>query len=148
MTSGKGTTYEGGHRVPLIARWPGKIAAGVVISELTSSLDWFPTILNLAGVKLPTDRKIDGVDMHDVLFAQGPFPRTKRKEFLCALAPPNQYNVIPGCEEDIALLHLSSAALTLRCVLLPPRLLPLPLLLLLLVMERCNSDTLSGGRRH
>ena len=46
-------------------------------------MDWFPTILNLAGVELPTDRKIDGVDMHDVLFEQGPFPRTKRKEFLC-----------------------------------------------------------------
>lgn len=107
LRCGKGTTYEGGHRVPLIARWPGKIAAGVVISELTSSLDWFPTIMNLAGVSLPTDRKIDGecssspphnlifirvssdgllvltgVDMHDVLFAQGPMPRTKRTDFL------------------------------------------------------------------
>ena len=147
MTSGKGTTYEGGHRVPLVARWPGKIAAGVVISELTSSLDWFPTILNLAGVKLPTDRKIDGVDMHDVLFAQGPFPRTKRKEFLCALVPP----ISPTCTRlrgRYCDLHLSNPALTLRCVLLPPLLSP-PLLLLLLllrVMERL--DTSSGGLRH
>ena len=72
-------SYEGGHRVPLIARWPGKIAANVVIDELTSSLDWYPTILNLAGVQLPSDRTIDGIDMHDVLFGQGP---SQRKEFL------------------------------------------------------------------
>jgi hypothetical protein len=65
--------------VPLVARWPGRIAANVVIDELTSSLDWFPTIMNLAAVALPTDRTIDGVDMHDVLFGQGP---TKRTEFL------------------------------------------------------------------
>lgn len=79
LRCGKGTTYEGGHRVPLIARWPGKIAAGVVINELTSSLDWFPTILNLAGAPIPTDRVIDGADMRDVLFGTGP---TKRTTFL------------------------------------------------------------------
>jgi hypothetical protein len=79
LRCGKGTTYEGGHRVPLIARWPGKIAPNTIISELTSSLDWLPTLVNLAGLDLPHDRTIDGVDMHDVLFGQGP---TKRTEFL------------------------------------------------------------------
>lgn len=76
LRCGKGTTYEGGHRVPLIARWPGRVPAGVVIDELTSSLDWFPTFLGLAGVPLPTDRVIDGMDISDVLFGTGPTPRT------------------------------------------------------------------------
>ena len=79
LRCGKGTTYEGGHRVPLIAMWPGRIPAGVIIDELTSSLDWFPTILNLAGAKIQTDRIIDGVDMMQLLSGTGP---TKRKNFL------------------------------------------------------------------
>ena len=54
--------------MPLIARWSGRIPAGSVVSELTSSLDWFPTILNLAGARIPADRAIDGVDMQAVLF--------------------------------------------------------------------------------
>ena len=79
LRCGKGTTYEGGHRVPTIVRWPGTIPAGRVVAELTSSLDWFPTMLGLAGVSLPTDRIIDGVDMLPVLTGTGP---TKRTTFL------------------------------------------------------------------
>ena len=51
----------------------------MIIDELMSSIDWFPTALGLAGVALPTDRTIDGVDQHDLLFGQGP---SKRTEFL------------------------------------------------------------------
>lgn len=65
--------------MPLIARWPGRINAGIVIDELTSSLDWFPTLLKLAGVSVPTDRVIDGVDITDVIFGTGP---SKRNTFL------------------------------------------------------------------
>eukprot|EP00039_Didymoeca_costata_P008507 m.112908 g.112908 ORF g.112908 m.112908 type:complete len:561 (+) comp14110_c0_seq3:40-1722(+) len=76
LRCGKGTTYEGGHRVPLIARWPGRIPADTVVEELTSSLDWFPTMVNLAGGSIPTDRVIDGVDIQGVLFHGSPSNRT------------------------------------------------------------------------
>ncbi len=61
----KGTLWEGGHRVPMIAWWPGRINALQYSSELVMSMDLFPTILSLAGI----DKKInlDGVDFAPVL---------------------------------------------------------------------------------
>ncbi|MCX6886385.1 MAG: sulfatase [Verrucomicrobia bacterium] len=77
LREGKGSTWDGGMRVPGIAWWPGKIKAGVVNTNLASLLDIFPTAIKLAGAKLPEDRAIDGVDLGDVLFkgASSP-PRT------------------------------------------------------------------------
>ena len=66
----KGTTWEGGQRVPLIARWPGRIPAGTTCSELTLSMDFYPTLANLAGAALPDDRIIDGKDMGPLLSGQ------------------------------------------------------------------------------
>ncbi|MDF1814227.1 MAG: sulfatase-like hydrolase/transferase [Verrucomicrobiales bacterium] len=65
----KGSVYEGGHRVPAIACWPGKIPAGTVSDETLISIDIMPTLLSIAGAKLP-DRKLDGVDFSQVLFEQ------------------------------------------------------------------------------
>jgi arylsulfatase A len=65
---GKGSTWEGGMRVPGIAWWPGKIKAGSVTRELACTMDLFNTCLTLAGVPVPTDRKMDGVDMAPILF--------------------------------------------------------------------------------
>lgn len=59
----KGSTYEGGHRVPCIARWPGKIPAGHVSHELGVTMDIFTTVLKAAEVSQPTDRVIDGRDL-------------------------------------------------------------------------------------
>lgn len=59
---GKGTSFEGGHRVPFILRWPGKIPAGVVCGEPGMEIDLLPTIARLTGGKLP-DHKIDGLDI-------------------------------------------------------------------------------------
>ncbi len=56
----KGTNYEGGYRVPMIARWPGKIPAGHVSHELGVMMDLFATVLHVAGAKLPDDRVLDG----------------------------------------------------------------------------------------
>ncbi len=64
----KGTTWEGGLRVPCIARWPGRIEAGRATNELATSLDLFPTLAALAGTDLPTDRTIDGIDISSLLF--------------------------------------------------------------------------------
>jgi len=61
-------SYEGGIRVPLIARWPGHIPAGNVVDEPAIAYDWFPTLLNLAGGALPDDRDYDGVDIAPLLF--------------------------------------------------------------------------------
>jgi arylsulfatase A-like enzyme len=63
----KGETYEGGMRVPLIARWPAKIPRGVVTDEIAMNIDVFPTLLGLAGVPLPSDRTTDGRDLMPLL---------------------------------------------------------------------------------
>jgi arylsulfatase A len=55
--------YEGGHRVPGIARWTGHIAPGTVNESLINGTDFFPTLMELAGVALPADRALDGVSM-------------------------------------------------------------------------------------
>jgi len=71
LRDGKGSTWEGGMREPGIAWWPGKIKAGVVSRELACSMDLFNTSLKLAGVSIPSDRIIDGVDLSPVLFGTG-----------------------------------------------------------------------------
>jgi arylsulfatase len=66
---GKGSTWEGGMRVPGIAYWPGTIEAGRISDGLFDLADLFNTSLNLAGAKdkIPTDRYIDGVDQTSFL---------------------------------------------------------------------------------
>jgi arylsulfatase A-like enzyme len=59
----KGSTFEGGMRVPTIAWWPGKIPAGTETDTILGMFDILPTFAALAGGKAPTDRKIDGVDI-------------------------------------------------------------------------------------
>lgn len=63
LRDGKGTTYDGGVRVPCVARWPGRIPAGIVCDEMTSEMDILPTFARLAGTREPTDRIIDGRDI-------------------------------------------------------------------------------------
>jgi arylsulfatase A len=60
VIGGKGTTTAAGMHVPLIASWPGKLAAGKVHSDLVDSTDFLPTLLDAAGVSLPADLKCDG----------------------------------------------------------------------------------------
>jgi arylsulfatase A-like enzyme len=76
----KGTTWEGGLRVPCIMRWPGRIPAGEVRSELASSIDFFPTIAGLTGAEVPQDRIIDGVDISSLMFTNEP-SESPRSEF-------------------------------------------------------------------
>lgn len=67
LRSEKSTWFEGGFRVPLLVRWPGHIKAGSYYNNITSQLDWFPTLLKLAGGSLPTDRAYDGEDITNLL---------------------------------------------------------------------------------
>ena len=59
----KGSTYEGGYRVPCIARWPGKIPAGHVSGGLAVMMDLFATTLQVTGAKMPDDRPLDGANI-------------------------------------------------------------------------------------
>jgi len=64
---GKGSTWEGGHRVPGIFCWPGTIPTGQIEQTPISTLDLLPTICALAGVELPGDRTIDGRNIGSML---------------------------------------------------------------------------------
>ena len=59
----KTDVFEGGHRVPFIAYWPGKIEGGTETHEIVMTMDLFPTFSELAGVKLPDNYKIDGISI-------------------------------------------------------------------------------------
>jgi arylsulfatase A-like enzyme len=63
LRDGKFATYEGGMREPCVMRWPGKIPAGMVCSEMATTMDFLPTLAGLAGAKAPADRIIDGKDI-------------------------------------------------------------------------------------
>ena len=63
----KGQSFEGGFRVPLVARWPGRIPAGTLAGTPAMGIDLFPTLLKLAGLGLPSDRVIDGTDIWPLL---------------------------------------------------------------------------------
>lgn len=67
LQGSKFTSWEGGHREPAIFRWPGKIPPGQVRDEMAWTMDIFPTLAKLAGVKLPDDRIIDGKDIWPLL---------------------------------------------------------------------------------
>lgn len=69
----KATTWEGGHRVPAILRWPGKIPAEQVSAEIATTMDLYATILALTGSELPV-RPIDGRNIWPVLTQQSPSP--------------------------------------------------------------------------
>lgn len=62
------STSEGAMRMPMIARWPGRVPAGTECAELTTMMDWLPTLAALLGAKLPNDRTIDGRDIRPLLF--------------------------------------------------------------------------------
>lgn len=75
LREGKGSTWEGGMRVPAIARWPGRIPGGTICSEIASTLDLFPTLAKLAGAPLPADRILDGLDILPLLTSRGTVAR-------------------------------------------------------------------------
>jgi len=69
LREGKGTVFEGGVREPFVARWPGKIPAGVVQNEPAMTIDLFPTIAHLIGAELPR-HPVDGLDVWPLLANQ------------------------------------------------------------------------------
>ena len=67
LRGGKGMLYEGGIRVPYIFRWTGTTAPGTTSDEPITSVDLYPTLVDLAGGKLPTEQAIDGVSYLSLL---------------------------------------------------------------------------------
>jgi uncharacterized sulfatase len=77
----KGSNFEGGYRVPCLARWPGKIPAGHASAQLAVMMDLFATVLHATGARMPDDRTLDGRNIlplftsdaaspHEVIFGQ------------------------------------------------------------------------------
>lgn len=73
LRGGKGWTYEGGIREPYLIRWPGKTQPGSVNSTPVSSIDFYPTLLDIADVKI--DHSIDGISIVPELTGNGSIDR-------------------------------------------------------------------------
>ncbi|MFM7291369.1 MAG: sulfatase [Planctomycetia bacterium] len=67
----KRSMYEGGHRVPGLVRWPGKIRPGTESGAAVIGSDFFPTMLAAAGIEPPAGRKLDGVNLLPLWLGQG-----------------------------------------------------------------------------
>jgi arylsulfatase A-like enzyme len=66
LRGAKGSTWEGGMRVPAIVRWAGTLDGGRVCDQLLTSMDLYPTLAGLCGARVPADRVIDGLDVLEV----------------------------------------------------------------------------------
>ena len=82
LRGSKGTTYEGGPRVPGIMRWPGVIPARQISSDMASTMDILPTFVKAAGGTLPIDRVYDGYDLMQHLRGRARSPRKVNHYFL------------------------------------------------------------------
>lgn len=70
LRGGKGSTWEGGVRVPTLAWWPGKIAPGTIMDAVSGTIDLLPTAVAVAGGTLPKKPVIDGRDLSPVLLGK------------------------------------------------------------------------------
>lgn len=84
----KRSMYEGGIRVPGIARWPGHIKPGSTSDVPVIGSDVFPTLLGIAGVKVPANRTLDGVDVLPILTGKGAVERPVPLYWRLRMAPP------------------------------------------------------------
>ncbi len=75
LRGSKGMLYEGGIRVPLIVRWPGRIEASAVTDTPVISIDFYPTLLDLCGVSPPVGQTLDGVSLAPILTEGGTIER-------------------------------------------------------------------------
>ena len=64
----KGSTYEGGFRVPMVAKWPGVIEPGTIVNEIMAHEDWLPTLLAAAGQPDAKEGLLAGLEAGDKTF--------------------------------------------------------------------------------
>jgi len=74
LRAGKGTLYEGGVRVPAVVVWPGKVKAGAIVDAPLHMVDWYPTLLTLAGVSTRQSKPLDGFDAWPAITQGAPSP--------------------------------------------------------------------------
>ena len=67
LREGKMYSFDGGMKVPLIAMWASYIPSNTRVVEMATQLDWFPTIAEITGFKIPKNLVIDGVSLVKVL---------------------------------------------------------------------------------
>jgi arylsulfatase len=79
LREGKGTSFEGGQKVPCIVKWPGIVPEGVICNNMASTIDILPTLAEITSTQLP-DHKIDGVSILSLL--KGDFDANPRENFL------------------------------------------------------------------
>lgn len=79
LREGKGTSFEGGQRVPCLMTWKGVIPGGTICNNLASSIDILPTLATITGAEL-SGRKIDGVNIYELM--KGDFSQNPRDHFL------------------------------------------------------------------
>lgn len=84
LREGKGTSWEGGIRVPTVLWWPGRIPAGTTCPELASTIDLLPTACRLLNQPLPP-LPVDGCDISDLIFSRQPGP-SPHQSFYCYYA--------------------------------------------------------------
>ena len=89
LRNGKGSPYEGGYRLPCIARWPGHVPAGRTSDAIFATIDFLPTFAKLAGFDVPSDRRIDGIDQTELLLGKR---NTGRDHFYFSQAGVRQGN--------------------------------------------------------
>ena len=87
----KGGIYEGGIRVPMIVRWPGKVRPGSVCTTPVVSVDFLPTFTEISGVKLPEEQITDGVSIVPLLTGTGDLNREEIFTYF-----PDYHHDFPG----------------------------------------------------
>ena len=71
LRAGKGWLYEGGIREPMLMKWPGVVKAGSVCREPVTSTDFYPTMLEMAGLAAKPEQHVDGVSLVPLLKGEG-----------------------------------------------------------------------------
>jgi arylsulfatase len=100
LREGKGTSWEGGIRVPCVMRWPGVIPAGSECREPVATIDLVPTVAALTGAELPAGR-LDGVDVRAAMEGKGPVPERE----LCMRYADNELQAVIAGRWKLVLPH-------------------------------------------
>lgn len=115
LRAGKASIYEGGFRVPCIVTWPGRIPPGTTNAHLLSSVDWFPTLMDMLGLTLPPGSLLDGISQwpaitnrtpaRSTLFTHFPHTITATASFAACAVRSNDWKLIRFFHDGPAFAH-------------------------------------------